>query len=142
MNMTQWPEIAPYRLGDMARIRCDEPDPEPGWAEATELQVHGIRSIRYQGALVASFGYVPVTRFEVDSFAVVDRHACAPIARHVTALIRRQCCEWMLQYGFTTVTASCAAQDLAARVFLRAIGYRETKPSDGDISHFTFTRSK
>lgn len=142
MTTTRLPEIAPYRLGDLAKIPCDEPDPSEDWAATTEQQAHGIRSIRLGGRLIACFGYVAINRREVDCFAVIDRKACAGVGAQVAQLIRQQSQRWVGQYGFTTVTAACAANDRAARVFLRAIGYRESRPFDGDTVRFILTRSK
>lgn len=141
MTMTRSPEIAPYRLGDLARIPCVEPDPVEGWAATTERQAHGIRSIHLDGKLVACFGYVAITCREVDCFAVIDREACAGIGRELAILIRSQCLQWMRTYGFTTVSASCAANDRAAQVFLRSIGYRQVKPADGASLTYLFGRS-
>lgn len=138
MTMTRSPEIAPYRLGDLGRIPCVEPDPVEGWAAATERQAHGIRSIHLDGQLVACFGYVAITCKEVDCFAVIDRPACVGIGRELAGLIRSQCLQWMRTYGFTTVSASCAANDRAAQVFLRSVGYRPVKPVGGPTIHFIF----
>lgn len=139
MTTTLLVELAPYRIGDLERIPCMEPDPEPGWAQEVERSAHGIRSIQLNGRLVASFGYVAITRHEVDSFAVIDREGCSGIGPGVARIIRNQCKEWIQQYGFTTVKAYCSANDRAARVFLRAIGYREQAPIIGDMITFIFS---
>lgn len=139
MTTTRLVELAPYRIGDLERIPCHEPDPEPGWAQEMEQNAHGIRSIHLNGRLIASFGYMAVTRHEVDSFAVIDRDGCAGVGRDAARIIRNQCKEWIQQYGFTTVKAYCPANDRAARVFLRAIGYREQAPISGEMITFIFS---
>lgn len=142
MTTTQWPEIAPYRLGDLAKIPCEEPDPIPGWAEQTERDAHDMRSIHIGGQLVGVVGYIPETRTQAGAFAVIDRQACAGHGRELARILRQRNRQWMEEVGITTATAFCNAQDRAARVFLRATGYRETGPVDGDTVYFILTWSK
>lgn len=142
MTTTRLPEIAPYRLGDLAMIPCDEPDPVPDWAAQTERDAHDMRSIRIGGRLVGVIGYIPETRTQAGAFAVIDRQACAGHGRQLARIIRKRNIQWMEDTGVTVATAFCNAQDRAARVFLRAIGYRETGPVDGDTVNFILSWSK
>lgn len=133
-------EIAQYLPGDLARVPCDEPDPYPGWARQAEVDAHDLRSIHIDGRLVGAFGYMPETRTQAGAFAVIDRKACAGHGRELAKIVRQQSLRWMDEIGINTVTAFCAAQDRAARVFLRAIGYRETGPTDGEVINYLFSR--
>lgn len=125
MTMTRSaPEIAPYTRGDLASIKCAEPDPYPNWAQHAEAMANDLRTIKLDGVLIAAMGYVPSSLTEAESFAVVDREACKGFGKQVAALIRGQQIQWMEHTGIHTAYASCAANDRAARVFLQVIGYK------------------
>lgn len=137
MSTIRSPELGPYRRGDLASIPCVEPDPVHNWAEITERDAHDMRSIYLEGRAVAAIGYIPISRYEVEAFAVIDRQACKGHGAQVARITHNQMVEWMRHLGVTTVVASCSANDRAAQVFLRAAGFRKSRTT-ADTAHFTF----
>lgn len=131
------PELGPYRRGQLASIPCAEPDPFPDWAAITERDAHDMRSIYLGGVPVVSFGYIPVTRYEAQAFAVIDRNATQGYGAGVASIIHNQMNEWMDHLGITRVNASCSANDRAAQVFLRAAGFRKVLTT-ADTANFVF----
>lgn len=137
MSTIRSPELGPYRAGQLASIPCSEPDPFPGWAEATERSAHDMRTIYLGGKPVAAIGYVPLTRRKADAFAVIDRQACEGIGADLARITHNQMIEWMRYLGLIVVHASCSANDRPAQVFLRAAGFRKSRTT-ADTAHFTF----
>lgn len=137
MSTIRSPELGPYRKGDLASIPCVEADPFPDWAAITERDAHDMRSVYLDGEAIAAFGYVPISRYEVDAFAVIDRSASMGVGPEVAKLIRTQMIDWMRYLGVRRVNASCPAQDRVAQVFLRAAGFRKSHTT-ADTAHFTF----
>ena len=137
MTTIHSPELGPYRVGQLASIPCVEPDPFPGWAEATERDAHDMRTIYLAGKPVAAIGYVPLTRRKADAFAVIDRQACKGIGADLARITHNQIRQWMQHTGIIVGNASCSAHDRAAQVFLRAAGFRKSRTT-ADTAHFTF----
>lgn len=135
-------EIGQYVRGDIARVPCDEPDPIEDWPTFAEANAHDLRAIRLDGELVGCCGYFLCGAHEADAFAVIDRALCKGVGPALAAAIRARQLQWMQECGVTAVYADCPSKDRAARVFLRAIGYRPIKGSDPDITFFIFDRSK
>lgn len=131
------PELGPYRRGQLASIPCAEPDPFPDWAAITERDAHDMRTIYLDGVAIAAFGYIPISRYQVDAFAVVDRAASQGVGAEVTKLVNKQMIDWMHHLGVTRVNASCSANERAAQVFLRAAGFRNSRTT-ADTAHFAF----
>lgn len=139
MSTIRSPELGPYRMGQLASIPCVEPDPFPDWAAITERDAHDMRSIYVGEDVVASIGYFPTSRTEADAFAVVDREACAGIGAQVARIIHNQMDDWMQYLGINLARATCSANDKAARVFLRAAGFRTVAIENG-VVQFKFIR--
>ena len=137
MSTIRSPKIGTYQRGQLASIPCTEADPFPDWAAITESDAHDMRSIYLDGEAIAAFGYVPVNRYEMDAFAVIDRSASMGVGPEVAKLIRAQMVDWIHHLGVRRVNASCSAQDRVAQVFLRAIGFRKSRTT-ADTAHFTF----
>lgn len=135
-------EIGQYVQGDIARVHCVEPDPIEDWPTFAEANAHDLRSIRLDGELVGCCGYVLCAPHEADAFAVIDRAKCNGSGPALAAAVRARQLQWMQECGVTIVHADCPSKDRAARVFLRAIGYRPIKGDDPDTSFFIFDRSK
>lgn len=133
-------EIGRYQRGDLALVKCAEPDPIEDWPAVMEASAHDIRSVRLDGRLVGCIGYVPFNYTEADAFAIVDRDAVQGHGRQLSMLIRKQQLAWMDHIGVTSALASCSADDRAAQVFLRAIGYRRISSESPDIANFEFKR--
>lgn len=134
--------LAAYKRGDIASLPRSEPDPFAGWPAWAEDNAHDLRSIRAGDTVVASFGYYCLQGDATSClcFAVIDRQAVAGHADQLVEIFKRQTLEWMHDTGVTTAYADCPSQDRAARVFLRAIGYRPTVGDDAMRSHFQLTR--
>lgn len=137
MTMTRSPELGPYRLGQLASIPCSEPDPFTDWAGITERDAHDMRSIYMDGLPIAAFGYIPMSRYEVDAFAVIDRRSSRGVGAQVAKLINKQMIDWMRHLGVTRVNATCSANERVAQVFLRAAGFKKVRTT-ADTAHFTF----
>ena len=137
MTTIRSPELGPYKRGDLALIPCTEPDPVLGWAELAEHHAHDLRSIHCDGVLVASIGYMPLSIHEADAFAVINRDACKGIGAQVAVIVHNQIKRWMSDTGICQANASCAANDRAAQVFLRAVGFRKSATT-AKTAYFTF----
>lgn len=137
MSTIRSPELGPYRRGDLSSIPCVEPDPVHNWAEITERDAHDMRSIYLEGRAVATIGYIPFSRYEVEAFAVIDRQACKGIGAELARITHNQIRQWMQHTGIIVADASCSAHDRAAQVFLRAAGFRKVRTT-ADTAHFTF----
>jgi len=138
--VTTTPTLDRYRIGDLAKLPMNEPDPVPNWAGYTEKHAHDLRSIRIGDQLVACFGYFPLGNNEADAFAVIDRDLCAGHGKPLAALVRSTMLDWMDHISVTTTYAECAAQDRTAQVFLRAVGFRRVGYSPQNNHLFKFTR--
>lgn len=132
-------EIGQYVAGDLSRVDCDEPDPIPEWPSFAEANAHDLRSIRIDGSLVGCCGYFLCGPHEADAFAVIDRAQCKGFGPALAAAIRARQLQWMDESSLTAVFADCPSKDQAARVFLRAIGYRPLK-TENSTSYFVFRR--
>lgn len=142
MTMTRSaPEISLYTRGDLASIKCAEPDPYPNWAQHAEAMAHDLRTIKLDGVTIAAIGYVPSSKLEAQAFAVVDRDACKGLGKQVAALIRGQQLKWMEHTGIQQAHASCPANDRAARVFLQVIGYKLIHQTNAKTAYFVMIRS-
>lgn len=138
--MTHSPEVGQYRLGDIALVRCDEPDPFDGWPAYAEHMCHDMRSIRINGELVGVVGYFLIGPRQASSFALIDRSACAGHGIQLSTAVRSRVVQWMDEAWLTHAYADCSSDDRAAKVFLRAIGYRRIAGEDPARTEFLFTR--
>lgn len=134
MNTTRSVELVPYRMGDIDKVRCSEPDPFEGWPEFAERYAHDLRSIRLGGELIACLGYIYTTPDDVEGFAVINRDAAAGYGSQVAAIFRQRTRQWITESGIKRAWATCSCEDRAAQVFLRAVGYRLFW-SGGDEDH-------
>lgn len=117
--------LRPYRAGDIAAIPSDEADPAPGWADHLERVAGGIAAVECGGELIAVIGFTLVTPGVADSFAVIDRNKAQGHGRQLAAITAGQTALWMRETSTHRAAATCSPQDRPARVFLRAVGYRE-----------------
>ena len=138
--------LRPYKAGDIAAIPCDEADPAPGWADYLERVSGGLASVECDGELLAVIGFTLVTPGVADSFAVIDREKAQGQGKQLASITAAKTAQWMRETSTHRAAATCSPQDRAARVFLRAVGYRkecllEAAAADGsDLLQFKLIR--
>lgn len=132
--MISWRE---YRAGDIAAVRCLEPDPFEGWAIEIEQNGIGLATIEIDGAPLAVIGCALVADGECECFALVDRQRAAGHGR----LISKMAGARLVQVGHALgvlMVATVDPADRVAQVFLRAVGFRRDGNGADGLLRFTY----
>lgn len=114
----------PYQQGDLASIPCAEKNPFPEWPEYIEQNADGLTSYHAESGLLAVIGFILISPGVADAFAVIDRDAASGQGMELANLVKSRIIALMEEFGLHRVQCTLDPSDQAARVFLRATGYR------------------
>lgn len=114
-----------YQTGDIKRVNHSEPEAFPGWEEATEEVATGLTTIVLGDVPVAVFGCIVQRHGVAEVFSLVDRSLAVGHGKTIVKMLRAALSGGMRQYQIHRMQATVKVTDTAARVFLRAVGFRQ-----------------